>query len=143
MLSHFNPAEVFRLIETEGVASFKVVPAMATVLVNHPSRLDFDLSSLKFIYIGGSAAVPTLIQQVEEAFACDCYTLYGLTETSPVLSHARMKPELSWMAEARYTGQAKAGFAIPGTTLGIVNAEDDFLSEDGTAVGEVVARGMA
>ena len=141
MISQFSATEVFRLIQTERVESFKAVPTMATTLVNHPERENFDLSSLRQIFIGGAAASPTLIQEVEEAFACECYTLYGLTETCPVISHAPAKPELRWEGDERYLGQAKAGFAVPGTVLGIVDGDDHRLAEDGVAVGEVVARG--
>ncbi len=141
MISQFNATEVFRLIETERVEAFKAVPAMATALVNHPERGNFDLSSLRQIFIGGAAASPTLIQEVEEAFQSECYSLYGLTETCPVLSHAPAKPELQWNGEQRHVGQAKAGFAIPGTVLGIVDGDDHRLAEDGVAIGEVVARG--
>ena len=141
MISHFDPVEVFRLMEAERVQSFKAVPAMATALVNHPELSHYDLSSLRQVFIGGAAPSPTLIRQVEEAFACECYTLYGLTETAPVLSHALSKPEIGWTGDERYAGQATAGFAIPGVTLGVMDGDDQLLPEDGVAVGEVVARG--
>ena len=140
MISHFQPAEVFRLIQQERVESFKAVPAMATVLVNHPDRGRYDLTSLRQVFLGGSAASPTLIREVEDAFQCECYTLYGLTETSPVLSHALSKPELGWAGEQRYTKQSMAGFAIPGAVLGVMGGDDKLLPEDGVSVGEVVAR---
>ena len=124
MISHFHANEVFRLIETERVEAFKAVPAMATTLVNHPDRGTYDLTSLRQVFIGGAAASPTLIREVEETFACECYTLFGLTETCPVLSHAPAKPELHWDHEQRQVGQAKAGFAIPGAVLGIVDGDD-------------------
>ena len=141
MISHFQPTEVFRLIQQERVQSFKAVPAMATALVNHPERSHYDLSSLRQVFIGGSAASPTLIREVEEAFACECYTLYGLTETAPVLSHALSKPGMGLTGDERHLQQAMAGFPIPGVTLGVMGVGDQLLPEDGVAVGEVVARG--
>ncbi len=141
MIPHFDPVEIFRLIEAEQVQYFKAVPIMATVLVNHPDREKYDLSSLRRIMIGGAASSPTLIRQVEQAFHCECHSGYGLTETSPVLSVSPAKPELGWQDAARWAGQAMAGFAIPGTELHIVDGDDNFLPENGADFGELVARG--
>jgi fatty-acyl-CoA synthase len=52
-----------------------------------------------------------------------------------------MKPGLGWEGEQRFAGQAMAGFAIPGVELRVVDADDNDVARDGTAVGEVIARG--
>ena len=44
-------AAMRRLIEAERVQTFKAVPAMATMLVNHPDRARFDLSSLQEVFM--------------------------------------------------------------------------------------------
>jgi fatty-acyl-CoA synthase len=95
----FDPKEIFRLIEVERANHFSVVPIMATVLVNHPERNNYDLSSVRRIIIGGAASSPTLIREVEEKLGCECFSGYGLTETSPALSVSQMKPELQWEGE--------------------------------------------
>src|SRR3984885_3627981 len=76
MVHSFDPKEVFRLIEAERVNHFSVVPIMATVLVNHPERTNYDLSSLRRIVIGGAASSPTLIREVEEKLGCGCFSGY-------------------------------------------------------------------
>jgi fatty-acyl-CoA synthase len=52
-----------------------------------------------------------------------------------------MKPELAWSQEDRYIGQAMAGYAFPGIELHVAGPDDEFLPEDGVAVGELIARG--
>jgi acyl-CoA synthetase (AMP-forming)/AMP-acid ligase II len=141
MIQHFNTTEIFQLIQTEGVHSCSLVPIMASALVNCPERPKYDLSSLRRIVIGGAASSPTLIREVEEKLGCECFSGYGLTETSPVLSVSPMKPELSWDGEQRYAGQAMTGYAIPGVELRVVDANDNEVPHDGKAVGEIVARG--
>ncbi len=141
MIPQFDPREVFRLIETERVEYLKAVPIMATVLVNHPDRGKYDLTSLKRITIGGAASSPTVIREVEQAFHCEALAGYGLTETSPVLTHAFSKPDLGWEGEQRWAGQSMAGFAIPGIELHIVDANENVLAENGSDFGELVARG--
>ncbi len=141
MVETFDPVAIFRYIETERVTQFNAVPFMATVLVNHPSIKDFDLSSLTRIVIGGAASSPTLIREVEQAFGCACFSGYGLTETSPALTCSSAKPELAWTDEQRYLGQAMTGYAFPGVELHIAGPNDEWLPEDGVAVGELIVRG--
>jgi fatty-acyl-CoA synthase len=141
MIQRFDPVEVFRLIQTERVNYCSLVPAMATALVNCPERPKYDLSSLRRITLGGAAASPTLVRQVEERLGCTCFAGYGLTETSPVLSISPMKPGLSWEGEQKFFGEAMTGYAIPGTELRVVDINDQDVPRDGQAVGEIIARG--
>jgi fatty-acyl-CoA synthase len=140
MIQRFDPKEVFRLIEKERVQSFSLVPIMATALVNCPERRNYDLCSLRRIVIGGAASSPTLIRQVEEELGCECYSGYGLTETSPALSLSPMKSELSWEGEQRHVGQAMTGYAIPGVEMRVVDHNDDDVPHDGRAIGEIIVR---
>ena len=140
MIQRFDPKEVFRLIEKEGVYSCRLVPIMATALVNCPERHNYNLSSLRSITIGGAAASPTLVREVEQELGCECFTGYGLTETSPVLSISTMKPEMQWEGEERYVGHAMTGYAIPGAELRVVDADDRDVPHDGKTVGEIIAR---
>jgi fatty-acyl-CoA synthase len=141
MIQRFDPKEVFRLIEKERIHSCSLVPIMATALVNCPERRNYDLSSLRRIVIGGAASSPTLIREVEENLGCECYSGYGLTETSPALSLSPMKPELGWEGEQRYAGQAMTGYAIPGVEMRVVDLNDDDVPHNGQAFGEIIVRG--
>ena len=140
MVPKFDPPEVFRLIEAEGGHHCSLVPAMATALVNCPERAKYDLGSLKRITLGGAASSPTLVQEVEEKLGCTCFSGYGLTETSPVLSISPMKPGTQWEGEERYIGQAMTGYAIPGTELRVVDQNDQDVPRDGQAIGEIITR---
>jgi fatty-acyl-CoA synthase len=140
MIQRFETKEVFRLIEKEGVHSFSLVPIMATALVNCPERLNYNLSSLRRIVIGGAASSPALIREVEEKLGCECFSGYGLTETSPSLSISPMKLGMGWDSEQRYVGQAMTGYAFPGVEIRVVDANDNDVPRDGQTMGEIVAR---
>ncbi len=140
MMRKFETAEVFRLIEREGAQSLSVVPAMATALVNCPERPKFNLKSLERMNIGGAASSPTLVREVEEKLGCACFSGYGLTETAPVLTTARMKAGVDWQGPARYEKQACTGHAIPGVEIRVVDAEGNDVPCDGKSIGEIVAR---
>jgi fatty-acyl-CoA synthase len=141
MIHHFNPVEVFRLIEQERVSSCALVPTMATALVNSPARTKYDLSSLQVINIGGAASSPTLVQEVEEKLGCTCISGYGLTETCPTLAKSPIKSGPAIDGEQRYARQAMTGFAIPGVELRVVGPDGKDVPHDGTVMGEIVARG--
>jgi fatty-acyl-CoA synthase len=140
ILQRFTCAEVFQLIERERVDSLSLVPIMATALVNSLERQKYDLSTLQWISIGGAASSPTLVREVEEKLGCTCFSGYGLTETAPVLSTARLKPGVQVEGEQRYMAQAMTGYAIPGVELRVVDLEENDVPRDGKTMGEIVAR---
>src|SRR5579864_5506768 len=140
LLQRFTCPEVFRLIERERVNSLSLVPIMATALLNSPERKKHDLSSLEWISIGGAASSPTLVEQVEKALGCECFSGYGLTETAPVLSTARLKPGTQIEGDRRYVTQAMTGYAIPGVELRVVDFNEEDVPRDGKTMGEIVAR---
>jgi fatty-acyl-CoA synthase len=140
MMRRFETTEVFRLIEREGAQSLSVVPAMATALVNCPERPKFNLKSLQRVGIGGAASSPTLVREVEEKLGCACFSGYGLTETAPVLTSARMKPGLAWAGPERHQKQASTGHAIPGVEVRVVDPQGNDVPHDGKSIGEIVTR---
>ena len=140
MLPRFLPEEVFRLVERERVSALSLVPIMAMVLVHSPERSKYDLSSVQWSVIGGAASSPTLIRQVEETLGFKCFSGYGLTECSPSLSTAEMKPDMQCTAEERNVLQAMTGYAYPGCELRVVDAEEKDVPHDGLTMGEIIAR---
>jgi fatty-acyl-CoA synthase len=141
MLPRFDPPEVFRLIQQERAQLCSLVPTMATALVNCPERVKYDLRSLKRVTIGGAASSPTLVREVEEKLGCTCFSGYGLTETSPVLTISPMKPGLNWTGDDRFVRQASTGYAVPGVEIRVVDAKGNDVPRDGQSVGEIISRG--
>ena len=140
MIHHFNPVEVFRLIERERVSTCAMVPTMVTALMHSPERPKYDLSSLQTIIIGGAASSPALVKEAEEKLGCACISGYGLTETCPTLAKSPMKSAVQREGEQRYTGQAMAGFAIPGVELRVLGADGKEVPHNGTVMGEITVR---
>ena len=140
MLPRFLPEEVFRLVQTERVRALTLVPIMAAALVNSPARSKYDLGSVEWATIGGAASSPTLIREVEETLGFSCYSGYGLTECSPSLSNAELRPDIQCTLEERYKLQAMTGYAFPGCELRVVDAHDNDVPRDGATMGEIIAR---
>jgi len=141
MIHHFNPVDVFHLIEREHVSTCAMVPTMVTALVNSPARLKYDLNSLQVIIIGGAASSPTLVKEVEDKLGCICISGYGLTETCPTLAKSQIKSGLPFEGEERYARQAMTGFAIPGVELRVLGPNGRDVAHNGSVMGEIVVRG--
>jgi fatty-acyl-CoA synthase len=110
-------------------------------LVNCAEREKYDLRSLRCVMIGGAASAPTLVREVEEKLGGRCISGYGLTETSPVLTVSSIKKGVTTDDESRHHKRARAGHAIPGVEVRVVDTEGRDVPRDGETIGEVVARG--
>ena len=80
----FDPVKELVLLDTEKGTSSFLVPTMLIAMLNHPRFLagEFDLSSLKRIYTGGTSIPVVLMEQVKEQMGADCRIYFGLTETT-------------------------------------------------------------
>jgi fatty-acyl-CoA synthase len=142
MVRRFDPAEVLRLIEQERATSMALVPTMANMLLNCPQLGQFDTSSLQVIMTGGAASSPELVDRMERAFHCTCEAGYGLTETSPVASHARKKATVTYADETdRLRRVSMTGWAVPGCEIRVVDLYMNEVPRDMQTIGEIVVRG--
>ena len=140
MLRRFDCRRIFELIEQERIYTMCLVPAMAIALVNFPDRQNHDLSSLQRVIIGGAASSPTIIREVEEKLGVTCISGYGLTETSPALSHSFIKHGLEFEGQQKYERQAMTGYPDPGIEMRVVDDRDRDVPRDGKTVGEIITR---
>jgi fatty-acyl-CoA synthase len=142
MVRRFEPAGVLRLIQEEGATAMSLVPTMANALLNCAELGKWDVSTMKQIHIGGAAAAPELIAQMEAAFHCPVMAGYGLTETCPVATSGRTKSTVTFAnEEARIRYHAMAGWPLPGCEVRVVDLQMREVPRDMQSIGEVVIRG--
>ena len=84
MLRRFEPAEVLRAIEREGITRLHLVPTMANALVDCPEFTRTDLSTLRnFVY--ASAPMPLeRVRRLRQALGCRIAQTYTLSESAVV-----------------------------------------------------------
>lgn len=136
LLARFDPGEVLRRIEAEGVTRLFLVPTMARALLDCPDIGTRDLSSLRQVSIGGAPAGPDLLAEVETAFGCECICGYGMTEASPTVTRSLDKPGEPPSAARR----ASTGLPILGVDARVLDAVDEEVPWDGATVGEICVR---
>ncbi len=142
MVRRFDSTTVFRMIQEHRATHMSLVPTMANALLNAPDLGNYDTGSLRQVMVGGAAAAPELVARIEKAFACECLTGYGLTETAPVLTTGRKKSTVEYVSEEdRYRRQAMAGWPIPGVEVRVVDEGMHDVPRDMKSIGEIVARG--
>ena len=86
LVKFFDPAAICRLIEDEKVTAFLGVPTMLVGLLEVLEHTPADMSSVEMISSGGSMVAPDLVRQIQKVFGCEFETVYGQTETSPVVT---------------------------------------------------------
>jgi long-chain acyl-CoA synthetase len=84
LMPRFDAGHALELIERRRVTVFEGVPTMYAALLHHPSRDQFDLSSLRVCVSGGAALPVEVLREFERVFGCVILEGYGLSETSPV-----------------------------------------------------------
>jgi fatty-acyl-CoA synthase len=136
MLPRFDTAEVLRLIEKHRVTRLNAVPTMMRMILDHPNRGDYDLSSLTHVLLGGSPPGAGLMAEVEAAFGCPCLCGYGMTEAGPSLTRSVPKPGTPSTADQR----ASTGLPIMGVDVRVFEEAGNEVPWDDTTVGEICAR---
>jgi long-chain acyl-CoA synthetase len=85
-VGRFDPQQALELIERHAVTVWATVPTMVWRVCEHPSRHEYDTSSVTAVAFGGSPSADELQRKVRETFPNVKATsnAYGLTESSSV-----------------------------------------------------------
>jgi fatty-acyl-CoA synthase len=106
----FNPEETLRAVQNHGCDVLVVVPTMLQRILALPKdvRDCYDTSSLKIIFVSGSAMPPDLVERTLDEFGPVLYNLYGSTELA-VMTVA-MPEDL--LHDPRTAGRPPVGCAV-------------------------------
>jgi acyl-CoA synthetase (AMP-forming)/AMP-acid ligase II len=131
-LAWFDPERFMQLIQQHGCTIMPAVPTMLSLILNHPSLGDYDLTSLQEVVCGASPLPEEVARQFMDAFGCRVREIYGLTESTGLGSaNRRSKPYKP----------GSAGLAYHNTELKIFDSEDN--KQPARELGEIVLRGPA
>lgn len=137
----FTPKLLAELIQNEKVTITAGVPTIWLGLLKELEAGSYDMSSLRGILCGGSAAPKGMIRAFEEKHKIPFYHAYGMTETTPLALYSRLKSYQSDLTgEERLEVLAKQGIVVPGLDVKIVN-ENGEVDWDGETMGELLIRG--
>lgn len=136
-----SPKALAELIQSEKVTLAAGVPTVWLGLAKLLEQESYETDSLRAVVCGGSAAPKGLIKLYEEKLGIPFVHAYGLTETSPVVSVARLKSyqqDLSY--EEKLDIRATQGMVVPGLELRVVGDNGE-VAHNGKEMGELLLRG--
>jgi fatty-acyl-CoA synthase len=130
------------LIEDEKVTITAGVPTVWMGVAKLLETEKHDVSSLKALICGGSAAPRSLIEKIEKGFGVPLIHAYGMTETYPVVLVSRPKSYMAGLPEEQlYAYKAKQGTLVPGLEMRVVAEDGTEVPRDGKSMGELRLRG--
>ncbi|HEX9696878.1 MAG TPA: long-chain fatty acid--CoA ligase [Actinomycetota bacterium] len=139
--SDSSAPNIGRIIDDEHVTVTAGVPTIWKDLLPLVQRKDVDASSLRGIYVGGSALPRPLIDAYDRS-GIDIVQLWGMTETGPLacISLPR-RAHRGLDRDGLIDQREKTGTIFPGLEARIVAPDGSVCPRDGTTVGELECRG--
>jgi len=102
----------------------------------------YDLSAMRTMVIGGSAAPASMIDGFKKRHGLEVTHAWGMTETNPLGSIARVKRSLAGTSDEHQLGRrATQGFAVAFVETRHVDETGKVLPWDGETMGELEVRG--
>ena len=114
----FDPIAVLKIIASERISAFVAVPTMLVAMLDVLRVEEHDVSSLEVITSGGSMVPPELVRNVTDAMGCAFQTVYGQTETAPLITQHHL-------GEALYDICNTIGQPMPQTGVSIRSVDDN------------------
>jgi fatty-acyl-CoA synthase len=135
----YVPELLLDLIKKEKVTFSHCVPTILHMLLASPKIKEIDLSKWKII-IGGATLPKAMCKQILE-LGVDVFTGYGMSETCPILSVAKLsKEELELDIEEQTKLRVKTGKPLALVETKIVDEDMNEVLNNGQATGEIVVR---
>jgi fatty-acyl-CoA synthase len=141
---HLDPTSLLELMAHEKVTLAAGVPTIwlgiLAALDQDPKR--YDLSSVRSMVVGGSAAPPSMIRGFRERHRLEVTHAWGMTETNPLGTLARIKTTLGELDDdTQLAIRATQGYAVPFVEVRHVDDQGTVLPWDGKTMGELEVRG--
>ena len=140
---NLDPASLLEDLEQEGVTLTAGVPtvflAVLQALDAEPER--YDLSKLRAMVIGGSAAPKGVIRDYQERHGIPVVHAWGMTEMSPIGTVANLTTEMKKLPEEEQLEyEAKQGYPVPFVEIR-ARGDEGLIPWDGETMGELEVRG--
>jgi fatty-acyl-CoA synthase len=140
---HLDPESMLEDLEQEEVTFTAGVPtvflAVLQALDAEPGR--YDLTKLRSMVIGGSAAPKGVIEAFEKRHGIDVVHAWGMTEMSPIGTVANLPTVVEALPEdEKLEYRAKQGNPVPFVEIR-ARGDEGFVPWDGKSLGELEVRG--
>ncbi|MBU6121107.1 3-(methylthio)propionyl-CoA ligase [Hymenobacter siberiensis] len=137
-----DSASLFELMESEGVTFSAGVPTIWFALLQFMREGQRHFTTLKRTVVGGASCPPALMRAFEDELGVTVLHAWGMTETSPLGTGARLKAKHADLSPADSLAiRSKQGRVVFGVDMKIVGDDGHALPHDGVAFGDLLVRG--
>jgi fatty-acyl-CoA synthase len=137
-----QPRDICEIVQAERVTFVGAVPTVWIAVKELVEKQGYDISSIRCIPIGGSAAPRSLLEHYDKEFGAAMMHAWGMTEMTPLGTISRLKSYMrEWPEDQQYAVRATQGYVSVGVDLRIVDDEGREQPWDGQAMGEIQVRG--
>jgi fatty-acyl-CoA synthase len=142
-LPKIDPARVYELIRTEHISLLCAAPTVLIALANADPAVRAGVPRGVRVVTAGAPPAAATIRTVEEDLGWTVTQVYGLTETSPLITVCEPRPDHEGLEIAELAKiKARQGVElITSGELRVVTVEGDDVPRDGATMGEIIARG--
>ncbi|KHF26740.1 Long-chain-fatty-acid--CoA ligase [Anoxybacillus sp. BCO1] len=135
------PEVVFEYVNQYKVTVMHMAPTVLNSLLQyyeqHVPTIEHDVR----VVIAGSAPPPAFVTRVEKELGWEFIQVYGMTESSPLSTVSTIRAHLDHLPLSdQYRMKAKAGYAMIGCEVKVVNEQGEDVPRDGKTIGEVIVR---
>jgi fatty-acyl-CoA synthase len=136
-LRKVDPALVFDLIDRESVTMLCAAPTVLIALANAPVTVRRRSSTPVRVLTAGAPPAAATIQRVQDELGWHLTHVYGLTETSPLITVCESRPVHEDLSpEERFRIKARQGVEL--ITSGELRVIEPSVNDDGSAIGNDV-----
>lgn len=138
----FTPERLARFIEEFKVTVTAGVPTIWLGLLKELEEKTYDLTSLRGVLCGGSAAPIGIIRAFEQKYRIPFFHAYGATETAPLVTYSRLKSyQLDLSEEEKTREKTRQGILVPGLEMKVIDDDNAEVPWDNESMGELLLRG--
>ena len=142
-LRQVKPTQIFRLIKDEKITMFCAAPTVLNGIANAPKSVRAGVPKGVRLFTAGAPPAATTIEAIERGFGWELTQVYGLTETSPLITICEPQPahrDLPLGERARIKARQGVEMLASGEVR-IVDDEGSDVPRDGETLGEIIVQG--
>ncbi|MBB6176660.1 fatty-acyl-CoA synthase [Anoxybacillus tengchongensis] len=135
------PDVIFEYVNKYKVTVMHMAPTVLNTLLQYYEQHVPTIEHNVRVVIAGSAPPPAFVTRVEKELGWEFIQVYGMTESSPLSTVSTIRSHLSHLPlSEQYRMKAKAGYAMIGCEVKVVNEHGEQVPRDGKTIGEVIVR---
>ncbi len=137
VLRSIDARRIFELIEAHKVTFACMAPTVLNTILEYPDRASHKIETLPRFVVAGAPPPAAFIERLEVDLGWEFIQIYGLTETSPILTVTNLD---QYTKKTDYQRRSRAGIPVLGADLVVCDDAGNPVAKDDRSIGEVCGR---